>query len=143
MTAFDATKLFQAQLARALTGLSWLKVIILPNPLQEPGCVVSIAVRKPKREQTTKLVQVRTLRILVSISGRIESETGLKMAMDAIEAVSGFLLSATHLEDKDGHPIADARITTTPVDDDGILEDPETGGKAWVREDFPVSINLP
>jgi len=143
MTAFRATKLFQAQLERALAGLTWCKVILLPNTVGDTSLLVSIAVRKPERKQATMGVKVRTLKLIVAVTGRIESETGLEMAMDAIEAVSAFLLGAKYLEDDTAVPIADMRISSEISDEDGILEDPETGGRAWAREEFSVSINLP
>jgi hypothetical protein len=140
MTGFDVAHLFGGQLLRR-TGL---KVVLRPSPLKEPGPHVDVAVRKIVVPKGTKAAsEQHELRLYVFMQGSVESNTGLEMAMDACETLATYLESITRLEDVDGNPIANTRVTSTVNEDDGILSDPEDEKIAWLDDLYSVNIWYP
>jgi hypothetical protein len=140
MMAFAAVKYFEAQLARA-TGL---KVILAPSTLKEPGPHVKLALRKVVVPKTPKAAQAsKTVRLFAVVDGSAESETGLRLALEACEAMADYLVHCVRLEDETGTAIADTRIESTVNEDDGILQDPDNGNIAWLDDTHFVSITIP
>jgi hypothetical protein len=140
MTPYDATLAFAEQL-RNRTGL---KVIVSPSPLKEPAPHVKVNVRKILRAKAPAAAASEyELRLIVSADGKVESETGLKLAVEACTALVDYLGSASRLEDAVGAAIAGTRIKETVNEDDGILEDPENGNVAWIDDLHYVSVWIP
>lgn len=140
ITAFQGAVLFRDQIARR-TGL---KTLLMPGVMKEAGPVVKVSVRKAVCVLPTKGGPARrTLRLTVAVEGVVESETGLKLCLEAVETLSAYLETSRRLEDEVGDQIPDSLVLTKVNEDDGILEDPETGAKAWVRDEFFVDITLP
>lgn len=141
MIAYDAVVAFKDQVTRR-TGL---KTVLAPTPLKDPGPVVKISVRKVLRHAAVQARQdpEREIRLTVRLDGMVESLTGLKAAVEACDALASFLTGATRLEDDTGASIASTRVTETVNEEDGILEDPESGAVAWVQDDHFVTIRLP
>jgi hypothetical protein len=140
MIGDDVAKLFEAQLARR-TGA---KVILAPSPLKEPGPHITVKVRKviaPKMPRGA--MRAHELRLYVSVEGKVESETGRKMAIDTCEAASTYLAEVSHLEDEGGNPIPNTRVIATINEDDGILGDPDDDKVAWIDDLHYVTIAYP
>lgn len=144
MTFYEALVLFRDQVKRK-TGL---KVVVAPSPIKESGPYVKIAVRKPRRQKTpvtmgASSIDEASLRLSVSVGAVVESETGLKQALDASETLQVFLEDAKRLENEEGKPIAGSGISSSSDENDSILEDPESGAKAWVDDLYYVDIEIP
>lgn len=140
MSPYDAVVAFSSQVGRH-TGLS---VVVSPSPLRDPAPHAKVAVRKILRSRkTTSSAKEYEIRLFVSVDGRVESETGLKLAVDACQVLVDYLLEVTRLEDELGAVIPNTRITVTVNEDDGILEDPENGNVAWVEDIHFVTIWIP
>jgi hypothetical protein len=140
MTPHAAVLAFAAQLGRH-TGI---KVIVSPSPLKEPAPHAKVAVRKILRAKTPGgATSEYEVRLIVSADGRVESETGLKLAVEACTALVDYLSTVSRLEDGNGAPIASTRIRETVNEDDGILEDPENGNVAWIDDLHYVSAWIP
>lgn len=140
MKAYDAVKLFSAQITRS-TGC---KTILAPSPLKEPGPHVRVVVRKVVTPLKPKAAQSeREIRLYVSVDGSAESETGLRMALETCEALSDYLSGCTRLEDQFGAAISSTRVTSRANEDDGILEDPDNGNVAWLDDLHFVTLFIP
>mgnify|MGYP006910160268 CR=1 FL=1 len=142
MTAYECVELFRRQLERR-TGL---KVVLVPSPVKDSGPVVRIALRKVLVANDTvgnRRAAKREVKLTVALDGRVESATGLRLACDAIESVAAFLRIGTRLETAEGDPIPEASITSTINPDDGVLEDPDSGAVAWIRDEHFVVISMP
>jgi len=140
MKAYDAVKLFEAQLARG-TGL---KVVLMPNALKEPGIHLKLSCRKVLKEKLgAKPTGEREIRLYVYVDGSVISETGLRMALDACESLASYLAGCTRLESDQGLPIANTRVVATTNDGDGILQDPDKDEVAWLDDLYFVSLTIP
>lgn len=140
MKAFDAVKLFESQVRRD-TGL---KVVLMPSPLKEQGPHVKLSVRKVVSTKAPRAAQSeREIRLFVSLDGSVESETGLKLALDACEALTAYLVVCERLKDATGAIIANTRIISKSNDDDGILQDPDKETVAWLDDLHFVSVFIP
>lgn len=144
MTFFSALKLFERQIARRTE----LKVVLAPCPIKDAGPICKVLLRKPLRLKDpvtmgSASIEEATIKLAVSIEGSIESETGLKLALDASEALQNFLKDAKRLEDEDGNPVAGSAISIKSDVNDSVLEDPESGDKAWIEDVFYVDVELP
>lgn len=142
MTAFEAVSLFAKQIERS-TGL---KVIIVPSPIKDAAATVRLGIRKVlnlRDTQAHRIMGKREVRLTVAIDGKVESLTGLRLAVEACETMSAYLASARRLEDEGGVPLADHSIEASSNPDDGILEDPDNGEVAWVRDEHFVTISIP
>lgn len=137
MNAFEALLCFKAQVKHH-TGL---KTVLVPTPIQEAAPVVRIAVRKIVLDKTTKVVD-KTLRLTVALEASAESDTGLRQAIEAIEALNEYATTANRLENEFQNAIPNTRITWKSNLDDGLLEDPDSGKIVWVRDEHFVEITL-
>lgn len=142
MKAFEALTLFRAQIERR----SGLKVVLVPSPVKEAAPTIRLSLRKVVAQRSTvreRTVVARELRMTLALDGKVESETGLRLAAEACESLLDFLGSATRLEDALGNPVPSTTISVTVNQDDGILEDPENGAVAWIRDEHFVAISIP
>jgi hypothetical protein len=140
MNAYESVKLFEAQVRRA-TGL---KVVLMPSPIKEPGPHVKLAVRKVVSTKAPRAAQgEREVRLFASLDGNVESETGLKLALEACEKLAVYLVACERLEDAQGAAIANTRVISKSNDDDGILQDPDKETVAWLDDLHYVSVFIP
>ncbi len=144
MTPYEALELFRAQVERR-TGL---KSLLLPCAVKEAGLVVTIAVRKTPvnadTQRTRAVASCCDLRLVVAAEGKVESLTGLKMAVDGCWALAKYFSKpGLHLEDEEGYAVPGTRVMETINPEDGILEDPESGKISWVRDEHFITITLP
>jgi len=142
MTAYEALELFQNQLAHR-TGL---KVALVPSPIKEAAPTVRVALRKivaVRDTQANRTGGKKELRLTVALDGKVESATGLRLACEACETLAAFMGSVKRLEDEEGQPVPDCTVTSSANPDDGILEDPENGNVAWVRDEHSATISIP
>jgi hypothetical protein len=142
MTAIDVAHLFEKQIARR-TGI---KTILAPSSLKESGPHVKVLVRKvlvPARPAAAQ--GQHELRLYVSLEGKLESDTGLKMALDDCESLAVYILTtpSLHLEDETGKAIANTLITAKPDENDGLVGDPDDDKVAWADDLIYVSVFYP
>ena len=94
MKSYDVMTLFAQQLERSIASSDECKtkVVITPSSVNEKGVVIKVSLLKtfPDREYQAKS-NARTVRLRVSVSGTVESQTGLKMATELIENLMIFL----------------------------------------------------
>jgi hypothetical protein len=142
----EAPELFRVQIAER-TGL---KTVILPVPLEEAGPVVKIAVRKVLNRVATygdRKGQATAIRMAISLDAKVESLTGLRAAITACNTLSRYLVPGLRLERKNGdgdlEGIPGTRFEVQVNEDDSILEDPEVGKVAWVRDQYIITLQLP
>lgn len=111
LTSYDVFELFSSQLENA-TGE---KVVLTPSSINEKGIVLKTSLLKTFQPALPRgTLATRTARIRVSVCGRAESLTGLRLAAETIEKLDRYLNSerGKRLEDRDGVPVPNSRITT-------------------------------
>jgi hypothetical protein len=144
MIFYEALTAYREQLKRH-TGL---KVVLAPSVLKESDVTVKIAVRRPLIKNNSMArgpaaTLEKTLKLFVTLEGVIESEVGLKYALAASESLQEYFAVQRNLEDATGKGIPNSRITISADESDSILEDPESGAKAWTNEAYSVEITIP
>lgn len=140
MTPYEAIALFSGQIARHTR----ITTITSPSPLKDPAPHVKVAVRKILRSSRTQASKGSyEIRLFVSVDGMVESDTGLRLAVEACQALVDYLANVTRLEHLDGAAIADTRVTATVNEEDGILEDPDNGNVAWIDDVHFVTLSIP
>jgi predicted enzyme involved in methoxymalonyl-ACP biosynthesis len=86
----------------------------------------------------------RTLRVRVSVAGAAESMTGLKQAVEAIEAVDDYLMSANlRLETENGSGVPNSRIVQLISQEDSFMDSPDSTAVQDVQDDRIVLITIP
>src|SRR5215471_8388197 len=100
LSSYEALCAFAKQLERNIGGDGLksegfhTKVVVTPSSVNEKGVVIKVSLLKTFVQATSPAAHSsRTLRIRVSVAGTAESMTGLKQAVEAIEAVDRYLLS--------------------------------------------------
>jgi hypothetical protein len=119
--AFDAMNLFAAQLKRDLE----LKVLVLPVSIKEKGVVVTLAMRKT-HTQSDRSGAARVVKMRLAVEGSVESQKGLELALNAIEAIDAYLEKPRNLSDSSGSPIANTRIVQSVSEEDSFLPTPDS-----------------
>lgn len=154
LNSFEALNAFAAQLERHIGGEGFhTKVVVTPSPIKEKGLVIKLSLLKTFIEpRPQKINTSRTLRVRVSVAGTAESMTGLRQALEAIEAIDRYLVSPNlHLEVifKDDHSmdqvqlIPNSRIIQAISQEDSFIDSPDSTEVQDVQDDRIVIITIP
>ena len=146
LNSFEALNAFAKQLERHIGGKGFhTKVVVTPSSVNEKGVVIKVSLLKtfvqavPMSAQTT-----RTLRVRVSVTGTAESMTGLKQAVEAIEAIDRYmLLPDLRLETESGTGIPNSRIIQAVSQEDSFIDNPDSTAVQDVQDDRIITITIP
>jgi hypothetical protein len=146
LNSFEALNAFAKQLERNIGGAGFhTKVVVTPSSVNEKGVVIKVSLLKTfVRSEPHAARFSRTLRARVSVAGTAESMTGLKQAIEAIEAVDSYLMSDNlRLETEDGVGIPNSRIRQTISEEDSFIDSPDSIAVQDVQDDRIVTITIP
>ena len=146
LNSFDALNAFAKQLERNISGEGFhTKVVVTPSSVNEKGVVIKVSLLKTFVQANPPAARSsRTLRVRVSVAGAAESMTGLKQAVEAIEAVDSFMLSPNlRLETEDGTGIPNSRIIQSISEEDSFIDSPDSTAVQDVQDDRIVIITIP
>jgi len=146
LNSFDALNAFAKQLERNIGGEGFhTKVIVTPSAINEKGVVIKVSLLKTFVQASPPAARSsRTLRVRVSVAGTAESMTGLKQAVEAIEAVDRYMLSPSlRLETEDGTGIPNSRIIQSVSEEDSFIDSPDSIAVQDVQDDRIVIITIP
>jgi hypothetical protein len=149
LNSFEAINAFAKQLERNIISDSFhTKVVVTPSSVNEVGVVIKISLLKTYvQAQPPAARSSRTLRIRVSVCGSATSHTGLRQAVEAIEALDEFFMrDSLRLEvDKDDviKLIPNSRIIQTISEEDSFIDSPDSIAVQDVQDDRIVIITIP
>jgi hypothetical protein len=146
LNSFEALNAFANQLERHIGGEGFhTKVVVTPSSVSEKGVVIKVSLLKTFTQATPPAAQwSRTLRVRVSVAGTAESMTGLRQALEAIEAVDSYLISPNlRLETEDGNGVPNSRITQAVSQEDSFIDSPDSTAVQDVQDDRIVTITIP
>jgi hypothetical protein len=135
--ALNAMTLFVAQLARHTA----IKIVVAPTSIDERGVVAKVSMRK-EHEQSRRPTSKPIIRLRLAIEGTAESQTGLDLALVAIEEINAYLKRPRNLEDASGVPIPNTRITQSIAEDDSMLDSPDGTKVQDVLDERTVTLFL-
>ena len=149
LNSFEALNAFAKQLERNIAGKEFkTKVIITPSSVNEPGVVIKVSLLKtfiPTDVPASK--SSRMLRVRVSVCGRAESMTGLRQALEAIEALDRYLISdglrLEKTEDWGPVKIPYSRIIQYVSEEDSFMDDVDSIKVQDVQDHRIVIITIP
>jgi len=151
LNSYDALNAFAQQLERNIGGENFhTKVVITPSSVNEKGVVIKVSLLKTYVQADPPAAKFsRTLRVRISVAGTAESMTGLKQALEAIEAVDRYLISpGLRLEIMDGTSllpmgIPNSRIIQTVSQEDSFIDSPDSTSVQDVQDDRIITITIP
>ena len=146
LNSFEALNAFANQLERHIGGEGFhTKVVVTPSSVNEKGVVIKVSLLKTFTQATPPAAQTsRTLRVRVTVAGAAESMTGLRQALEAIEAVDSYLISPNlRLETEDGNGVPNSRITQAVSQEDSFIDSPDSTAVQDVQDDRIVTITIP
>ena len=146
LNSFEALNAFANQLERHIGGEGFhTKVVVTPSSVSEKGVVIKVSLLKTFTQTMPPAAQWgRTLRVRVSVAGTAESMTGLRQALEAIEAVDSYLMSPNlRLETEDGNGVPNSRITQAVSQEDSFFDSPDSTAVQDVQDDRIVTITIP
>ena len=146
LNSFEALNLFAKQLERNISGEDFhTKVVVTPSSVSEKGVVIKVSLLKTFVQPEPPAARMgRTLRVRVSVAGTAESMTGLKQAVEAIEAVDNYLMSTDlRLESKNSIGIPFSRIIQKVSQEDSFVDSPDSIAVQDVQDDRIVLITIP
>ncbi len=145
MNTWEAINLFCEQLKRNITlDQSKTKIVLAPASINEKGLIIKISPRKTSLQTRTQ--GVRTSRIIslrLTVEGTAESQTGLKQALSAIEALDAYLAFPIHLEADNGKYLAGSRILSAVNPEDSFLDSPDSTNVQDVQDERTITITIP
>lgn len=150
MTSYEAFNAFFEQVKTLCTKRNTLKVVKSPTSIKEKGVIVKIAMLKSYPQGSPKQNDSKVIRVRLSVEGTLESETGLKQAMDTIDILDDYLICATpgdlsatlNLEDK-GKPIPNTRIITQISVEDSFIDSPDAITVQDLQDERYITITYP
>ncbi|MDR0503494.1 MAG: hypothetical protein LBH16_09270 [Treponema sp.] len=150
LNSFDALNAFAQQLERNISGGSFkTKVIVTPSSVNEKGVVIKVSLLKTYiPAQPPAAMRSRELRLRVSVAGTAESMTGLKQAVEAVEALDRYLITpGLRLEIMNGSRvpvgISNSRIIQAVSAEDSFIDSPDSTAVQDVQDDRIVIITIP
>jgi len=151
LNSFEALNMFAKQLERNIGGSGrksetfHTKVVVTPSSIKEPGVVIKVSFLKTYIQSNLSGAKfVRNIRVRVSVAGAAESHTGLKQAVEAIEALDDYLVKPDlRLETKDGARIPNSRIMQTISQEDSFMDSPDSIAVQDVQDDRFITITIP
>jgi hypothetical protein len=145
LTSFEALGAFAKQLeAHIASGKFHTKVVTTPSSVDEKGVIIKVSILKSALQTAAPVAKCgRNIRVRVSVCGAAESMTGLEQALDAIEAVDGYLATGSlHLEVA-GVPVPNSRIVQHISEEDSFIDSPDSTSVQDVQDDRTVTITIP
>ena len=149
LNSFEALNAFANQLERHIGGDEFhTKVVVTPSSVNEKGVVIKLSPLKTFIQARPQAAQAsRTLRVRVSVAGTAESMTGLRQALEAIEAIDRYLLSPNlRLEmtvAQEFFPVPNSRIVQAVSQEDSFFDSPDSTAVQDVQDDRIVTITIP
>jgi len=146
LNSFEALNAFAKQLERNIGGEGFnTKVVVTPSSVNEKGVVIKVSLLKTYVQSEPPAARYsRTLRVRVSVAGTSESMTGLKQAVEAIEALDNYLMSPNlRLETEDGKGVPNSRILQKTSEEDSFIDNPDSTAVQDVQDDRIVLITIP
>lgn len=150
MNSFEVMNLFAAQIKRHLPAETKAKIIITPSSVKEKGVTVRISLLKTSLGmQPPAARNIRTARLRLQVSGTAESATGLKQAVEMIEAVDRYLKEPRTLEREEKTeegvkivPVANTRILQQVSLEDSFVSSPDSTEIQDVDDNRIITINF-
>jgi hypothetical protein len=149
LNSFEALNAFANQLERNISSDSFhTKVVVTPSSVNEAGVVIKVSLLKTYvQAQPPAARSSRTIRLRVSVCGRATSHTGLKQAVEAIEALDEFFLRDALrleiLEDWGPRQIPNSRIIQAISEEDSFIDSPDSIAVQDVQDDRFITITIP
>lgn len=150
LNSFNALNAFASQLERRISGSQFsTKVVVTPSSVKEKGLVIKVSLLKSFLQGEPKAIRAsRMLRVRISVAGTAESMTGLEQALDAIEALDGYLASdGLRLEADNGEGkirgVPNSRIIQAISQEDSFVDSPDSTAVQDVQDDRIVTITIP
>lgn len=155
MECFDAVIMVADQILRNVgNGKRFkTKVVVTPSSVSESGVIIKVSVLKSALDtRTSSTAKTRTVRVRVSVCGRVESHTGLAQALECIERLDRYFNSpeGKRLEKsrKDGktlvfEPVPNTRIVQTVSLEDSFIDSPDSTQVQDVQDDRILTITIP
>ena len=150
MNSFEVMNLFAAQIKRHLPAETKAKIIITPSSVKEKGVTVRISLLKTSLGmQPPAARNIRTARLRLQVSGTAESATGLKQAVEMIEAVDRYLKEPRTLEREEKTeegvkivPVPNTRILQQVSLEDSFVSSPDSIEVQDVDDNRIITINF-
>lgn len=150
MNSFEVMNLFAAQIKRHLPAETKAKIVITPSSVKEKGVTVRISLLKTSLGmQPPAARNIRTARLRLQVSGTAESATGLKQAVEMIEAVDRYLKEPRTLEREEKTeegvkivPVPNTRILQQVSLEDSFVSSPDSIEVQDVDDNRIITINF-
>lgn len=155
MESFDAVVMVADQILRNVAnGKKYkTKVVVTPTAVSEGGVIVKVsALNSTLDTRSQASSKTRTVRVRVSVCGRVESHTGLAQAMELIEKLDRYFNSpeGKRLErsKKDGknlvfEPVPNTRIVQSLSSEDSFIDSPDSTAVQDIQDDRILTITIP
>lgn len=155
MESFDAVVMVADQILRNVAnGKKYkTKVVVTPTAVSEGGVIVKVsALNSTLDTRSQSSSKTRTVRVRVSVCGRVESHTGLAQAMELIEKLDRYFNSpeGKRLErsKKDGknlvfEPVPNTRIIQSLSAEDSFIDSPDSTAVQDIQDDRILTITIP
>lgn len=122
------------------------KVVLTPTSIKERGVVCKVSFLKTYTNSAPKAgLKTKTCRFRVCVCGTAENLTGLRLAVEAIEALDDYMtgkFGVLRLEDKNGKPIANTRISQFISEEDSFMDSPDSTEVQDVQDERIVTVNF-
>ena len=150
MNSYEVMNLFAAQIKRHLPAETKAKIIITPSSVKEKGVTVRISLLKTSLGmQPPAARNIRTARLRLQVSGTAESATGLRQAVEMIEAVDRYLKEPRTLEREEKTeegvkivPVPNTRILQQVSLEDSFVSSPDSIEVQDVDDNRIITINF-
>lgn len=130
MNSFDVLKIFATQLEKSLPAELKAKVVITPSSVKGKGVTLRLSMLKTSLGSKTYADRkTRTVLLRLQVSGTAESMTGLKQAIELIEALDRFLAlpgNLVRVTEKGPEAIPNTRIIQSVSQEDSFLANPDS-----------------
>jgi len=146
LNSYEALCCFANQLERNIGGEGFhTKVVVTPSSINEKGVVIKVSLLKTFIPNDVPASRAsRTLRLRVSVSGAATSLTGLKQAVEAIEALDRYLLSDNlRLEASSVYSVPNSRIIQAVSQEDSFIDNPDSTAVQDVQDERIITITIP
>jgi hypothetical protein len=145
LNSFEALCAFAKQIERHVSGEGFhTKVVVTPSSLSEKGVAIKVSLLKTFVQDRPQGIRTsRVLRVRVSVAGTAESMTGLRQALEAIEALDRYLLSPGLRLEADGGAVPNSRIIQEISQEDSFIDSPDSTNVQDVQDDRIVTITIP
>jgi hypothetical protein len=106
--------------------------------------VMKLSLRKSTLDTRTQGGgKTRQVKIRLAVEGTAESHMGLQLALEAIEALDGYLAYPRPLENESGLPLAGTRIVCAVNPEDSFLDSPDSVAVQDVLDERLLTVTVP